>query len=134
MLATDHRCDWTARQYDTLRVDTLIFCPAPGKIIAFEAKILEVPAMSEPAEFEDLVIYLTRTTRLSRSEAARLVEEVLAFLDERPEEFVSRRHRALQGEGLSNSEIFCRLAAELQRWRFRAPQYSERQLRRMIYG
>ena len=90
--------------------------------------------MSEPAEFEDLVIYLTRTTRLSRSEAARLVEEVLEFLDERPEEFVSRRHRALQGEGLSNSEIFIRLAAELQRWRFRAPQYSERQLRRLIYG
>jgi hypothetical protein len=90
--------------------------------------------MSEPAEFEDLIIYLTRRTRLSRSEAARLVEEVLTFLDERPEEFVSRRHRALQGEGLSNSEIFIRLAAELQHWRFRAPQYSERQLRRMIYG
>ena len=90
--------------------------------------------MSEPAEFEDLVNYLVRTTRLSRAEAARLVGEVFAFLDERPEEFVSRRHRALQSEGLSNSEIFARLAAELERWRFRAPQYSGRQLRRMIYG
>ena len=60
--------------------------------------------------------------------------EVLAFLDERPEEFVCRRHRALQAEGLSNSEIFVRLAAELERWRFRAPAYSERQIRRMIYG
>jgi hypothetical protein len=40
----------------------------------------------------------------------------------------------LQGEGLSNSEIFARLSAELARWRFRAPAYSERQLRRMIYG
>jgi hypothetical protein len=90
--------------------------------------------MSEPAEFDDLVSYLVRSTRLGQAEAARLVDEVLAFLDERPEEFVSRRHRALQGEGLSNSEIFIRLAAELQRWRFRAPQYSERQLRRMIYG
>ena len=90
--------------------------------------------MSEQAEFEDLVNYLVRTTRLSRAEAARLVGEVLAFLDERPEEFVSRRHRSLQSEGLSNSEIFARLAAELERWRFRAPQYSERQLRRIIYG
>ena len=90
--------------------------------------------MSEPAEFEDLVSYLVRTTRLSPAEVARLVDEVLAFLDERPEEFVSRRHRALQGEGLSNSAIFAQLAAELERWRFRAPQYSERQLRRMIYG
>jgi hypothetical protein len=90
--------------------------------------------MSEPAEFEDLLIYLVRTTRLSRAEAARLVDDVLTFLDEQPEEFVRRRHRALQGEGLSNSDIFVRLAAELDRWRFRAPAYSERQLRRMIYG
>ena len=90
--------------------------------------------MSEPAEFVELVAYLERSTRLSRAEAVRLVAEVLAFLDERPEEFVSRRHRALQREGLSNSEIFLRLAAELERWRFRAPAYSERQLRRLIYG
>jgi hypothetical protein len=40
----------------------------------------------------------------------------------------------LQREGLPNSEIFLRLAAELERWRFRAPAYSERQLRRLIYG
>ena len=90
--------------------------------------------MSEPSEFEDLVIYLVRTTRLSAPEATRLVDEVLSFLDDRPEEFVCRRHRALQGEGLSNSEIFARLSAELARWRFRAPAYSERQLRRLIYG
>lgn len=90
--------------------------------------------MSEPSEFEDLVTYLVRTTRLSASEAIRLVDEVLSFLDERPEEFVCRRHRALQGEGLSNSEIFVRLSTELARRRFRAPAYSERQLRRMIYG
>ena len=90
--------------------------------------------MSELTEFDDLVAYLVRTSRLSRPEATRLVDEVLSFLDERPEEFVCRRHRALQGEGLSNTEIFLRLAAELERWRFRAPAYSERQIRRMIYG
>ena len=88
----------------------------------------------EPSDFEDLVAYLVRTTRLSRPEVTRLVDEVLSVLDERPEEFICRRHRALQGEGLSNSEIFMRLSAELGRWRFRAPQYSERQLRRIIYG
>jgi hypothetical protein len=90
--------------------------------------------MSELTEFEDLLAYLVRTTRLSRAEATRLVDEVLSFLDERLEEFICRRHRALQAEGLSNSEIFARLSAELARWRFRAPHYSERQLRRMIYG
>jgi hypothetical protein len=112
----------------------LKICPEPGKIVAFSFIFPDVATMSEPTEFEDLVVYLARTTRLDRVEAARLVDEVLSFLDERPEEFVSRRHRALQGEGLPNSEIFARLAAELERWRFRAPAYSERQIRRMIYG
>jgi hypothetical protein len=90
--------------------------------------------MSEPAEFDDLLAYLVRTSRLSRAEATRLVDEVLSFLDERPEEFVCRRHRVLQSQGLSNEQIFCRLASELRRRRFRAPDYSERQLRRIIYG
>jgi hypothetical protein len=90
--------------------------------------------MSEPAEFEDLLAYLLRTSRLSPAEATRLVDEVLSFLDERPEEFVCRRHRILQSQGLSNEQIFSRLSAELRRWRFRPPDYSERQLRRIIYG
>jgi polyhydroxyalkanoate synthesis regulator phasin len=90
--------------------------------------------MSEPGELEDLIAYLVRTTRLTRSEARRLVTEVLCFLEEQPEEFVCRRHRVMQSEGLSNSEIFARIAAELRQWRFRAPAYSERQLRRIVYG
>ncbi len=40
--------------------------------------------MSEPSEFEDLVAYLVRTTRLSEPEAVRLVDEVLSFLDSGP--------------------------------------------------
>ena len=90
--------------------------------------------MSELAEFEDLIAYLVRTSRLGHPEAARLVDEVLSFLNERADEFVCRRHRILQAEGLSNDEIFSRLADELKRWRFRAPEYSERQIRRIIYG
>jgi hypothetical protein len=65
--------------------------------------------MSEPSELSDLVAYLVRTTRLTRADAARLVDEVLSYLDERPEEFVSRRHRVLQAEGAANSEIYSRL-------------------------
>jgi hypothetical protein len=90
--------------------------------------------MSEPTELSDLVGYLVRTTRLTHSEAVRLIDEVLSFLDEQPEEFVCRRHRELRAEGLSNPEIYLRLRAELARWRFRAPDYTERQLRRLIYG
>ena len=90
--------------------------------------------MSEPSELEELVAHLVRTSRLTSPEAAKVVDEVLAFLSEQPEDFVRRRHRSLQQEGLSNSAIFARLSVELARWRFRAPAYSERQLRRVIYG
>ena len=91
-------------------------------------------SMSEATELADLVTYLVRTTRLTRPEAVRLIDEVLSFLDERPEEFVCRRHRELRAEGLSNPEIYFRLRTELARWRFRAPDYTERQIRRLIYG
>jgi hypothetical protein len=90
--------------------------------------------MPDPGDPADLVAYLVRTSRLTNSEAVRLVDEVLAFLAERPEEFVCRRHRALQAEGVPNGEIYARLRTELSRWRFRAPEYTERQIRRLIYG
>jgi hypothetical protein len=90
--------------------------------------------MSEPTELSDLLAYLVRTSRLTHSEAIRFVDEVLSFFDELPEEFVCRRHRTLQSEGMSNSEIYCQLRADLARWRFRAPDYTARQIRRLIYG
>lgn len=90
--------------------------------------------MLDPGELEELITYLARTTRLSDEEARRMVENVFAFLNETPEEFVRRRHLVLQAEGLSNPEIFVRLTAEVSGRRFRAPAYSERQIRRMIYG
>ncbi len=90
--------------------------------------------MSDPHPLEDLVAYLARSTRLNPAEVARLVDEVLTFLDERPEDFVCRRHRELQREGLANGEIFGRIAREMEGRRFRAPGYSERQIRRIVYG
>jgi hypothetical protein len=90
--------------------------------------------MSDAADLEELVAYLVRTSRLDRAQASRLVDEVLAALDETPEDFIRRRHRALQGEGLSNEAIFARIGAELAQRRFRAPAYTARQLRRIIYG
>jgi hypothetical protein len=90
--------------------------------------------MPYPKELEDLFHYLGRTIGLTRHAAAHLVEEVLAFFDERPEEFVRRRHRELQREGRPNAEIFSRIADEMARLRFRAPSYTARQIRRIIYG
>jgi hypothetical protein len=107
------------------------FCPYSGKNLAFLVLDLEEWVMSE---LGDLLDHLVRSSRLSRSEAARVVEEVFAFFNENPEAFVCRRHRALQGAGLSNSAIFARIADELSCFRFRAPTYTERQLRRIIYG
>ena len=90
--------------------------------------------MSEQTDLAELIDYLARTTRLSPPEAARVVDDVLAFLNETPEHFVQRRHLALQALGHSNNAIFAQITVELARWRFRAEPYSERQIRRMIYG
>jgi hypothetical protein len=85
-------------------------------------------------EMGELVDYLARSSRLTPQEAARLVHEVLAFMSEAPEDFIRRRHLALQAQGLSNRAIYLRISEELAARRFRAPEYSERQIRRIIYG
>lgn len=90
--------------------------------------------MSDLSELDDLIAYLVRSTRLSAGEAGRLIDEVLAYLSEQPEDYIRRRHAELQREGRSNPEIFAQLAREVAARRFRAPAYSERQIRRIVYG
>ncbi len=90
--------------------------------------------MLDHSELQELTAYLCRTTRLDPGEAHRVVREIIGYLQETPEAYVRRRHRALQSEGLSNAAIFQQLMHELSAWRFRAPALSERQIRRMIYG
>lgn len=90
--------------------------------------------MSDQTELAELIAYLVRSTRLTASEARKVVDEVVAFMDETVEDFIRRRHLALQSQGLSNTRIFAQIAEELDHWRFRAPSLSERQIRRIIYG
>lgn len=90
--------------------------------------------MSEQSELTELANYLVRTTRLTAAEASKVIDEVLSFMNETPDEFIRRRHLALQAQGSSNAKIFPRIAAELSERRFRAAKYSERQLRRIVYG
>jgi thioesterase domain-containing protein len=85
-------------------------------------------------ELGELVTYLARSSRMTAAEARRAVDEVLAFMNETPEEFIRRRHLALQAQGHSNTAIFQQIARELAQRRFRAPDYTERQIRRVIYG
>jgi hypothetical protein len=83
---------------------------------------------------EELITHLTRSSALGPGEAARVVADVLAFFSEPVEEFVRRRHAELKARGLTNEEIFSRIAGELPSRRVAAPELSVRQLRRIIYG
>jgi len=83
---------------------------------------------------DDLIAHLERSTRLSREEAMRVVEEVLAYFAESAPDYVVRRHGALRETGLSNAAIYARISRDLETRRFRGPALSERQIRRLIYG
>ena len=83
---------------------------------------------------DDLVDHLTRSTPLNRGEALRVIQDVLAYFDETTEEFVRRRHRELQAQGMVNATIFERIEAELKYRAVAPPELSLRQLRRIVYG
>ncbi|WP_208542842.1 hypothetical protein [Nocardioides euryhalodurans] len=82
----------------------------------------------------DLVDHVAATTGLSPAVAARVVEDVLAFQAEPVADYVRRRHAHLKTYGLRNPEIFARISEELGQRLVAAPELSERQLRRLVYG
>jgi hypothetical protein len=82
----------------------------------------------------DLISRVSASTGLSHGEAARVVADVVAYFTESVEDFVRRRHQHLQTDGMKNPQIFCQIAAELDRRVVAAPPLSERQLRRIVYG
>jgi hypothetical protein len=84
--------------------------------------------------YPDLLAHLTRTSALGPQEAARVVAEVLAYFSESTADYVRRRHTELQSRGLTNEQIFSRIAEELPDRRVVAPELSARQLRRIVYG
>ncbi|WP_435771594.1 hypothetical protein [Nocardioides sp. SYSU DS0651] len=81
-----------------------------------------------------LLEHVRTSTGLSAQEAERLVEDVLAFHDETVAQYVRRRHAELKTYGARNAEIFARLREELRHRVVAAPDLSERQIRRLIYG
>jgi hypothetical protein len=87
-------------------------------------------------DVDDLCTHLTRITRLDATEARKAVLELLDLLSmETADAYVVRRHRELQASGRqTNDAIFRLIADELACRPFAAPQYSERQIRRLIYG
>jgi hypothetical protein len=89
-----------------------------------------VPTAVEPA----LVQRIVASTGLTDAEAARVVQDVVAFHAEPVETYVRRRHAELKTHGAKNPEIFARVAEELANRVVAAPELSERQLRRIVYG
>jgi hypothetical protein len=94
----------------------------------------EDPSMSDVGELDELVAYVVRSSGLDPSQARRIVDDVLSYLGESPEDFVRRRHATLLRLGRRNEEIYARIAEEVAQRRFPAPPYSLRQIRRIIYG
>jgi hypothetical protein len=92
------------------------------------------PVVGTSSPDPDLVARIAASTGLSTSEARRVVEDVVAFHAEPVEEYVRRRHAHLKTYGAKNSEIFARIAEELADRVVAAPELTERQLRRLIYG
>jgi hypothetical protein len=78
--------------------------------------------------------YLEERYGLDRDELDSLLDDLWTFTDEEAEDFVRRRHGELQREGLRNEAIYRRLAAEAAAGRYRGPELSLRQVRRIIYG
>ncbi len=83
---------------------------------------------------DDLVEHLTRTCPLSPAEAARVVADVLGYFSEPAEEYVRRRHRDLKARGMTNDVAFEQISAEIPQRRYAPPEFSLRQLRRIVYG
>lgn len=110
------------------------FCPIPGRNLVRRRRRPARSGLVSGHAYDDLVAHLCRTSPLTPGEAARVVADVLAYFGEPAEEFVRRRHAELKARGLTNDQIFERVAAELPARRVAPPELSLRQLRRIVYG
>lgn len=106
-------------------------CPIAGRKLQNSSDRAHSPlVLPDPA----LIDRVVASTGLTPAEAARVVEDVLAFHAEPVEDYVRRRHAELKTYGARNPQIFARIAEELADRVVAAPRLTERQLRRVIYG
>lgn len=83
---------------------------------------------------DDLLDHVAATTGLTPGEARRVVQDIVDWYREPVAQYVRRRHRELQTHGVHNPQAFERIAAELQARVVAPPEFSQRQLRRIVYG
>jgi hypothetical protein len=106
------------------------YLPESGQILATRG----AGAHDGPMIDAELVARVSATTGLTPPEAARVVEDVLTWFSEPVEDYVRRRHTSLRTYGHRNEAIYAQIAAELRDRLVAAPELSERQIRRVIYG
>jgi 23S rRNA G2069 N7-methylase RlmK/C1962 C5-methylase RlmI len=82
----------------------------------------------------DFQHYILGMYRISQDEFSRLLEDVMEFFNLTLDDYVRLRHLQLQNQGIKNQEIYSRISQELGQRRFKAPELSERQIRRIVYG
>ena len=82
----------------------------------------------------ELVERVAGSAGLTQAEAARVVEDVLAWYREPVRDYVRRRHAHHKMVGRRNPEIFALIAEELAGRLVAAPALTQRQLRRIVYG
>jgi hypothetical protein len=82
----------------------------------------------------DLIERVAGSTGLTAAEAARVVDDVLAWYREPVEDYVRRRHAYYRLYGKHNPEIFELITGELAARLVAAPSLTQRQLRRIVYG
>ncbi len=91
--------------------------------------------MTDKPGIQLLINHLCNRSALTPSEARKIVDEVIAYFSETPEDYVRRRHLEIKQElGLTNAQIFQRIEIELAQLVFAAPALTQRQIRRLIYG
>ena len=91
--------------------------------------------MNSKIDLQPLIEHLCQHSALDPNQAGKLVDEVIAFLNESPEEYIRRRHTEIKRDtGLTNPQIFARIESEVTNRVFSAPALSQRQIRRIIYG
>ena len=105
-------------------------CPISGRNLALDLRGVHPRPVPDPV----LVSHVVATTSLTPGEAARVIDDVIAFHAQPVEAYVRERHAHLKAYGAKNPEIFALIAAELAGRVVAAPDLSERQLRRIVYG
>jgi hypothetical protein len=84
--------------------------------------------------FDETVRRLSIVLGLSREQAERALLELCDSMSLDVDAYILARHAELQAQGITNPEIYERIAAELPQLRFKTKPISARQIRRRIYG